>query len=100
MSIYSRTIRLVYNIALLICIRLNRGFMVSSPHYIDYRVAVGGLGHKVGDRKIYCDLLQPRTTLLEASDVTGLVRLLVGWLEKLQKSQPVQSFDWLPAGWF
>ena len=35
-----------------------------------------------------------------SSDVTGLVRLLVGWLEKLQKSQPVRSFDWLPAGWF
>jgi len=32
------------------------------------------------------------------SDVTGLVRLLVGWLEMLQKSQPVRSFDWLAAG--
>ena len=34
------------------------------------------------------------------SAVTGLVRLLVGWLEKASKSQPVRSFDWLPAGWF
>ena len=34
------------------------------------------------------------------SDVTGLVRLLVGWLEMASKSQPVWSFDWLAAGWF
>ena len=35
-----------------------------------------------------------------SSAVTGLVRLLVGWLEQASKSQPVRSFDWLPAGWF
>jgi hypothetical protein len=37
---------------------------------------------------------------VRASDVTGLVRLLVGWLESALKSQPVRSFDWLAAGWF
>ena len=41
-----------------------------------------------------------RTGQPTISDVTSLVRLLVGWLEKLQKSQPVRSFDWLAAGWF
>jgi len=38
--------------------------------------------------------------LAVVSDVTGLVRLLVGWLEIASKSQPVRSFDWLAAGWF
>jgi len=37
---------------------------VSSPRCIDCGVAVGGLGHEVGDREIYYDPLQPRTTLL------------------------------------
>ena len=36
--------------------------------------------------------------MTDGSDVTGLVRLLVGWLEMLQKSQPVRSFNWLAAG--
>src|SRR6266704_409808 len=36
-----------------------------------------------------------RKGLARASDVTGLVRLLVGWLESASKSQPVRSFDCL-----
>jgi len=43
---------------------------------------------------------QPCSDCASTSAVTGLVRLLVGWLEKASKSQPVRSFDWLLAGWF
>ena len=37
--------------------------------------------------------------LSKASDVTGLVEVLVGWLVTFLKSQPVGVFFWLATGW-
>ena len=90
---------------------LGLGFMHSSlPRRISVvaqvRLHVALLSTKIGFVLIAC-LTTPLPAALfqlpatRSSDVTDLVRLLVGWLVgKASKSQPARSFDRFAAGWF